>query len=250
VQLIDDEGRFSRLVDYPAGGQELESFLSDGSPLAHPAVMLRKMAVESVGLYRPAFKHAEDYDLWLRVHDAGYAIENLKTPLLKYRQHAAKVSVVHRRQQALATLAAQCAHRARQAELPDPTVGLDRLDELVFDLFPRELMAGFGDRLFAVHMAAASFETRQNLVQALSEFQRLPADLQRTRAGVSFLTRAGLGALQLRLVALGLATIARAFMMAPAEVGLGTIARTSRLLRGLFSGHGRDGAASRRVSAE
>jgi hypothetical protein len=96
-------------------------------------------------------------------------------------------------------------------------------------------------------MTTASFDTEQTLAQALAEFRRLPANLQRTRAGVSFLTRAGLSAWKLRLYALGLATIARAFMLAPAEVGLGTIARASRLLRGLFSGHGGESASSRKI---
>ncbi len=235
VQLIDDDGGPLRLVDYPAGGDELKGFLEEGSPLAHPAVMFRKAAIESAGLYRQAFRHAEDYDLWLRVAEAGYAIENLKIPLIKYRQHAAKISVVHRRQQALATLAAQCAHRARMAKLPDPTAGLDHLDEQVFDLFPQALMDDFRERLFAVRMGAPSFATEQDLVQALQDFERLPANLQRTRGGASFLIQAGLGAWKLRLHSLALTAITRALVVAPAQVGMGGLGKASRLLRRLIS---------------
>lgn len=250
VQLIDDEGRLLRLADYPAGGDGLKALLLQGSPVAHPAVMLRKAAIEKAGLYRRAFRHAEDYDLWLRVHERGYAIENLKVPLLRYRQHAGKMSLVHERQQALATLAARCAHRVRMAGLIDPTAGLDCLDEQVFDLFPPEPMADFKDELFAVHMGTPSFETEQDLVQALAAFRRLPANLQRTRSGVRFLLRAGVGALKLRSYSLALATIARALVTAPTELVPGAIARSSRFLRGLFLGPGDKSHVTRKVTAE
>lgn len=233
IQLIDEAGAPLRLVSYPAGGKELETFLVRGSPLAHPAVMLRKAAVEQAGLYRKAFKHAEDYDLWLRVHEAGYAIENLTVPLIGYRQHEGNVSVIHRREQALATLAAQCAHRARVAGLGDPTANLDSLDEQVFDLFPPALIADLGDQLFSLHMATASFETEQQLAQALAAFQRLPANLQRTRSGVSFLMQVGRGALKLGLYSLAVTALARAFVTGPAKVGSIVGGRAARSLRGM-----------------
>lgn len=235
IQLIDENGLPLRLVTYPAGGKELEAFLYKGSPVAHPAVMLRKAAVEQVGLYRRAFKHAEDYDLWLRVHEAGYAIENVQVPLIGYRQHTGNVSVVHRRQQALATVVAQCAHRVRSAGLPDPTAELEMLDERAFELFPAKLIGDLGDELFRLRMGMNSFETEQQITEALVAFRRLPANLQRTRSGMSFLIQAARGALRIGLYSLAVASIARAFSIAPAEVASIVGQRAARGLRGLFS---------------
>lgn len=54
------------------------------NPLNHPAVMLRRQAVLAVGGYgdRPGF---EDYDLWLRLLQAGGQLDNLETPLVMAR---------------------------------------------------------------------------------------------------------------------------------------------------------------------
>jgi glycosyltransferase involved in cell wall biosynthesis len=218
IQLIDEKGHLLRTVDYPASGKELESFLFKGSPVAHPAVMLRKAVMQKVGLYRKAFKHAEDYDLWLRVHEAGYAIENLKVPLIGYRQHTENVSVVYRREQALATLAAQCAYRARLAGLPDPTTNLEKLDERVFDLFPASLIADLKEELFSVLIGTNSFETRDQLTKALVAFRRLPSDLRRSRRGGGFLIQAARGAWRCHSYSLAAASVIRAFAAAPMEV--------------------------------
>jgi glycosyltransferase involved in cell wall biosynthesis len=230
IKLIDEKRRLMRLVDYPAYGKELETFLYTGSPVAHPAVMFRKSAVQEVGLYRKAFRHAEDYDLWLRVHDAGYSIENLKVPLIEYRQHAGNVSVVHRREQALATLAARCAHRCRLAGLPDPTANLDRLDEKVFELFPTAVIAHFQDDLFSVRVGINSFETEEQSAQALLAFERLPANLQRTRSGTSFLMQAGWGAWRHRRYSSAAALIFRAIAIAPVKVALIVAQKLTRSL--------------------
>lgn len=250
IQLIDEEGRLLRLVDYPAGGEELEALLRIGSPVAHPAVMLRKAAVEKVGLYRQAFTHAEDYDLWLRLHEAGYAIENLMVPLIGYRQHSENVSVLHRRQQSLVTLVAQCAHEARSAGLSDPTAGLGSFDEKVFDLFPAKLMAGFSDQLFSLRMGPMSFETDESLIQQLTVYRRLPVDLQRTRSGVIFLIQAGRSALRLGLYLLALSAITKALVVGPTKVSSIVSGKVLRVLRRLFSNLGVGNSSSRKVSVD
>jgi Glycosyl transferase family 2 len=218
VQLIDGKGRPIRLVDYPGGGEELAACLEHGSPLAHPAVMFRKAAVERVGSYRKAFSHAEDYDLWLRLHEAGYGIENLKIPLLGYRQHDEKVSLVHRQQQALATLAARCAHRMRIAGLPDPTADLDRLDESLLDRFPAALMAEFESEELAVRLGAISFDKGEKLERVLAVFESLPSNLQCSRSGMRFLLRMGWAALKRHSYLDAASCVRRAVSAAPLNV--------------------------------
>ncbi len=235
IQLINEQGDLLRTVDYPASGKELEALLCMGSPVAHPAVMLRKAAVQKVGLYRKTFRHVEDYDLWLRLYEAGYAIENLKVPLIGYRQHGKKVSIVHRREQAITTLAARCAHRARLAGLPDPTAGLDRLDEHVFELFPSALITDLRDEIFTARIGLHSFESEEQVVQGLAAFGRMPVNLQRTRRGAAFLLHAGLGAWRCHRYSLALASFVRAFTTAPVKIVRAGAQKLVHFLRGSLS---------------
>lgn len=80
--------------------------LTDGNPIVHSTVMFSRAAFVAVGGYREAFRHAEDYDLWLRLAKQGDVLY-LPEPLTAYRTHAAQVSAARVREQAHAALAAQ-----------------------------------------------------------------------------------------------------------------------------------------------
>src|SRR5207245_1926293 len=68
ITLIDEDGGTIRDVAYPLTPPEVSRFLIEvGCALAHPAVMMRRADVAAVGGYRAAYRHAEDYDLWLRI---------------------------------------------------------------------------------------------------------------------------------------------------------------------------------------
>ncbi len=54
------------------------------APVCHPSVTLRAEALARVGGYRDG-AFAEDYDLWLRMHRAGLAMEKLPEVLLRWR---------------------------------------------------------------------------------------------------------------------------------------------------------------------
>ena len=90
----------------------------------------------AAGGYRPAYVHAEDYDLWLRL--AGMTrIANLPQRLLSYRVTDDQVSARHMIAQARHAAIAWRAHLLRQQGQPDPTQGLstlpplDRLDAML-----------------------------------------------------------------------------------------------------------------------
>lgn len=53
-------------------------------PMNHPTVMFRKKAVAAVGGYRGVYLF-EDYDLWVRLMQAGYRFHNLQRPLIHFR---------------------------------------------------------------------------------------------------------------------------------------------------------------------
>jgi glycosyltransferase involved in cell wall biosynthesis len=61
------------------------------SPLCHPAVTMRRAALEAVGGFCDA-PWAEDWDLWLRLDAAGYRLAKVPRVLFSWRQHARSVT--------------------------------------------------------------------------------------------------------------------------------------------------------------
>jgi len=55
------------------------------APLCHPSTMLRAAALHAVGGYRDG-DYPEDYDLWLRLDAAGFALAKLPQVLLRWRR--------------------------------------------------------------------------------------------------------------------------------------------------------------------
>ena len=82
------QGGFRRYADWLAGLVTPELLARDRfieSPLVHPSVLLRRSAVEAVGGYRdPPGGWAEDYDLWLRLLDAGHRLRNLPEAMVEW----------------------------------------------------------------------------------------------------------------------------------------------------------------------
>jgi len=103
----------------PMSPEAVREFLAKASPLAHPAVMLRRSAVRAVGGYRPQMEPAEDYDLWLRLAER-HDLANLPDVLLEYRVHSGQSTAKACEAVAVATLVAQAAAERRAAGEPDP----------------------------------------------------------------------------------------------------------------------------------
>jgi len=77
----------NQLVDHDAIVRDL--FVE--SPLAHPSVMMRTAALRGLGGYRD-FDGPEDYELWLRAHEAGLRFGKCKETLLDWRDGAARLT--------------------------------------------------------------------------------------------------------------------------------------------------------------
>jgi len=215
IILIDEAGKPIRRGDYPTGGAELLRLLERDSPLAHPAVIMRRDVVSSLGGYRRQYKHAEDYDLWLRMHDAGYALENVAEPVLHYRQHAEKVSFQHSQQQTLTAFVARLAHRARMAGLPDPTDDIAAIDESTVELFPPSLRGVVDAELFVRRHNMLSLADVPTIEQALRDYDQLPAQARRDSSMAHFLMRAARGLWAHRRRAASLRLVIRALMRHP-----------------------------------
>lgn len=66
------------------------------SPLANPSVMMRKIWIEKMGGYQ---EHGwpEDYDLWLRMYQAGAVFAKIPEVLLDWRDHPNRITRTDRR---------------------------------------------------------------------------------------------------------------------------------------------------------
>jgi len=61
------------------------------SPLVHPAAALRRQPLEVAGGWRDG-NFPEDYDLWLRLAEAGHRLSNVAAVLLDWRESAARLT--------------------------------------------------------------------------------------------------------------------------------------------------------------
>lgn len=123
AEQIDERGSPKGFRRYPTSAEELMAVLPRTNPLLHSSIMIRQSVLQQVGVYRPAFEGAEDYDLWLRVSEIA-KIANLPEYLVQYRVHPYSVTNRIRVRQLFSTRFAQRAANVRQAGKYDPTSAL------------------------------------------------------------------------------------------------------------------------------
>lgn len=89
------EGRlaYERWLNGLRNSRDLHRDLFVECPLAHPTFLLRRQAVEEVGGYRDAGV-PEDYDLLLRLWEAGWCLGTVPEVLLEWRDHPDRLSRV------------------------------------------------------------------------------------------------------------------------------------------------------------
>lgn len=120
-------------ADHPLTHEEVLVAIAEGKQvICHPAAMYRRDVVLGVGGYHAAFRHCEDYDLWLRLASET-KLGNIPERLVRYRRYDGQVSARHSTELQYGTAVAQLAWRERAAGRADPTATLNRLppiDEL------------------------------------------------------------------------------------------------------------------------
>jgi GT2 family glycosyltransferase len=138
---IDEKGapRPEACPDHPTSHEAFLEKLETGPLLCHPAVMMRREVVRAAGGYHRAYRHCEDYDLWLRLSERT-KICSLPERLILYRHSDTQVSSRHVVAQQTGAAIAWEAHRERLAGRPDPTEHLEILPpiEELDRLFGRE----------------------------------------------------------------------------------------------------------------
>jgi glycosyltransferase involved in cell wall biosynthesis len=83
---IDDDGTPQLKRSMPAHHAEIQNALVWRNPIIHPSVMMRKTAFEQLGGYDTNMPLNQDYDLWMRANKQGMKLENLPSPLIKWRR--------------------------------------------------------------------------------------------------------------------------------------------------------------------
>lgn len=116
---IDSRGEVigtSQVVTTPAA---IRRGLLKMNLLSHGSVMIRRVLFQALGGYRPFFRFAQDYDLWLRISEQ-YRLTNLVEVLYQWQIAPGAISARHYAlQQAYRSLARQSA-LARRRNRPDP----------------------------------------------------------------------------------------------------------------------------------
>ena len=219
IRLIDEAGNVTGSGGYSLTPERIARYLRErGCPVAHPTVMMRRGAVLKVGGYRKAFSHAEDYDLWLRMSDLGYAIANLPQPLLNYRKHGANVSAVHRQAQMRSVILAHFAHRVRKAGLPDPFAAVEIVNAEFIRTLPAHLRSVLDAELFVMRHDRLSLAGREELDEAWRQYRKLDSRTQRDILICCFFMRLLKGAVRKRKYRMALRAFARAFRLHPKAV--------------------------------
>ena len=216
IRLIDEAGNVTGSGGYSLTPERIARYLRErGCPVAHPTVMMRRGAVLKVGGYRKAFSHAEDYDLWLRMSDLGYAIANLPQPLLNYRIHNANVSAVRGEEQALGNTLTRFAHRVRKAGLPDPLEGAETIDAGFIQTVPAHLRPGLDAAFFLARHFRLSSAGAEELDAAWRQYRKLDRRIQRDVSTCHFLMRLTQGAVRKRKYRMALRAFIEAFRLNP-----------------------------------
>jgi glycosyltransferase involved in cell wall biosynthesis len=100
MQVIEPFGSPLRITDHKLTHEEIEEEFLRGSgwALPQPAAMLRKSVALKVGGYRHNYPYSEDFDLLLRMSEAG-RLANLPDVLVQYRLHAGSANWNHHQRQ-------------------------------------------------------------------------------------------------------------------------------------------------------
>jgi len=106
MYVINEEGKLvMEINDRPCNYAPVREELKERCVFVHGSVMFRKSAVLDVGGYSEdsRVRHAEDYELWVRLAK-DYSVENIPgCTLYFHREHRSKIGNVHSAEQTAAT---------------------------------------------------------------------------------------------------------------------------------------------------
>ena len=84
TEFSSDPAKPDTVTDLPCAYEDIVKFSKKRNPFRHMTLILKKSAVLDSGNYRD-FLWFEDYDLWVRIIQKGYKVENLPEYLVNVR---------------------------------------------------------------------------------------------------------------------------------------------------------------------
>jgi len=127
VNLIDSKGNYISESRYETDPSDIRRLMKVSCQISHPTTMYRKNALSESKGYRDFYRHAEDYDLWVRLLRLG-DISIIDEPLLNYRIHENQISVTKAREQFFATYAVRLSERRVSRGKPDLSEQFSNID--------------------------------------------------------------------------------------------------------------------------
>jgi len=95
--VIDESGADVGLRRYPSSHEAIMRVITRYNPIAQPASMFRRSAIDAVGVYDERYARCQDYELWLRMAER-FKLANLDAPVIKYRVSATQGKTVQLRE--------------------------------------------------------------------------------------------------------------------------------------------------------
>lgn len=95
-EVITENGDYQRTLSAPLSMDTVIACLANTVPFAHGSVMLRKAFLEQHQLRYEPKSSIEDFDLWIRVFEAGGIFANAPEALYQYREHTHSLSQLKR----------------------------------------------------------------------------------------------------------------------------------------------------------
>lgn len=106
---IDGNGKIFAHEKVPTDNDTLQKQLLKYCCFAHPTVMINATVLKEIGGYNEQTRHAEDYELWLRIAEI-HKLANLSESILLYRVHLNQISITKVKPQV--DMARQCRRNA------------------------------------------------------------------------------------------------------------------------------------------
>jgi hypothetical protein len=235
VRIIGPDGVASGVALSPTGPRRIRAVSRRHSPLFHPAAMMRRDLVTALGGYRAVLELAEDYDLWLRLLDAGHELDNVPALVLDYRVHPSNLSGSVAGPLAARALMARAASAMRRAGLTDPVDGIEAVTDDALQQLPVPFRPCATERWEAWHGSVVEAEAGA-LRQALDVAAAEPFREDCRHVVADFMTRAAARAIRLGRTELALRAAREALradpLVGPRLAATSGFKRMHRWLRG------------------
>lgn len=107
--LIDEADRDIGRRIYPSSYEAICDVITRYNPIAQPTALVRRRAIDAVGMYDARYPRCQDYDLWMRIA-RRFKIANLDAFTLRYRISESQGKVTQLRKSLKLSLQVQREH--------------------------------------------------------------------------------------------------------------------------------------------